>query len=107
MNPMLYTLIKSSSTLLQIPAIFETDISDNGENPESGDTPVSGVSISHHPTTPNVGSGNTLNQSSVTTASDLNRSVFPRGPPGVYGEMQKTWRTSGNKKMNKVSNSEL
>ena len=110
------------STLLQIPAAFETDIStpldnagapdsgdtpNSGDTPGSGDTPDSGEQTTQFPTILSVPAGNTLSQSMGTTAPDLHRSVFAHGPPGIYGELPKTWKTPGNKRMSKVSNEEL
>ena len=128
------------SILLQIPAAFETDISDpvdsedtpdngntpgSGDTPNSGDTPTrdSGDQTTQPPTEAElseaeghlilwtlsdpVGNALALSQSASTTATDIHRTVFAHGPPGIYGELPKTWKTPGNKEMNKVSNAEL
>jgi hypothetical protein len=85
------------------------DTSDSGDTQNSGNSPSSGDQSTQPPTTLSDPAGNTLalSQTVGTSATDLHRTIFVHGPSGVYGELPKTWKTPGNKKMNEFSNAEL
>jgi hypothetical protein len=101
--------VSHKSTLLQIPAAFETDIpdpvasedtpgsgdtSDSGDTPNSEDSPITGDHTTHPSTTLSDPVGNTLalSQTAGTSATDLHRTIFAHGPSGVYGELPKPGR---------------
>ena len=104
------------ANLLQIPATFETDISDsitggdvtNNGNITSEENPISGDLSSHqHSQLAPDAAGTNQTHSAGISSKNLHKTVFAHGPPGPYGELPRSWRAPASLKINKVNNTEL